>query len=115
MTVGSVSPVPKRQSRGNGDSCYTGLMTPKRSELSDEQRRALEHLQGKPLYIVDANTQETYVLLPAEAYRRAQALFDDDFAALDMYAATSKAFGKAGWDDPALDAYNDYDANRSLS
>ncbi len=90
-------------------------MTPKRSELSDEQRRALEHQQGKPLYIVDANTQETYVLLPAEAYRRAQALFDDDFAVGDMYAATSKAFGKAGWDDPALDAYNAYDANRSHS
>ena len=32
-------------------------MTFKRSELSDEQRRALEHLQGKPLYVVDANTQ----------------------------------------------------------
>jgi hypothetical protein len=90
-------------------------MTVKRSELSDEQRRALEHQQGKPLYIVDANTQETYVLLPAEAYRRAQALFDDDFAVADMYVATSQAFGKAGWDDPVLDAYNAYDSNRSHS
>ena len=90
-------------------------MTPKRSALSDEQRRALEHQQGKPLYIVDASTQETYVLLPAEAYRRAQALFDDDFAVSDMDAATSQAFGKAGWDDSALDAYNDYDRNRSQS
>ncbi len=88
-------------------------MTRKQSELSDEQRRALEHQQGKPLYVVDANTQETYVLLPAEAYRRAQALFDDDFDVSDMYAATSKAFGRAGWDDPALDAYNEYDSNRS--
>ncbi len=88
-------------------------MTAKRSELSDEQRRALEHQQGKPLYIVDANTQETYVLLPAEAYRRAQALFDDDFAVSDMSAAMSQAFGRAGWDDPALDAYNDYDKHRS--
>jgi len=66
-------------------------MTAKRSELSDEQRRALEHQQGKLLYVVDANTQETYVLLPAAAFRRAQALFDDDFAALDMYAAMSQA------------------------
>ena len=90
-------------------------MTAKRSELSDEQRRALEHQQGKPLYIVDANSQATYVLLPAEAYRRAQALFDDDFAVSDMYAATSKAFARAGWDDPALDAYNAYDSNRSHS
>ena len=88
-------------------------MTVKRSELSDGQRRALEHQQGKPLYIVDANTQETYVLLPAEAYRRAQALFDDDFDVSDMYAATFKSFGRAGWDDPALDEYNEYDSNRS--
>ncbi len=88
-------------------------MMPNRSELSDEQRRALEHQQGKPLYIVDANSLETYVLLPAEAYRRAQALFDDDFAVSEMYAATSTAFEKAGWDDPALDVYNDYDKHRS--
>ena len=55
------------------------------------------------------------MLLPAEAYRRAQALFDDDFDVSDMYAVNSKALGKAGWDDPALDAYNDYDKHRSHS
>ena len=26
MTIGLVSPIPKRKSRGNGDSCYTGPM-----------------------------------------------------------------------------------------
>lgn len=88
-------------------------MSDKRSELSNEQRQALQQRQGKPLYIVDAETQRAFVLLPAEAFRRAQALFDDDFAVSDMYAAVSQAFGKAGWDDPVLDAYNDYDANRS--
>ena len=53
------------------------------------------------------------MLLPEDAYRRAQSLFDDDFDVSDTYAATSKAFGKSGWDDQALDAYNEHDRNHS--
>ena len=73
----------------------------------------MEQLQGQPLYIVDTNTQEEYVLLPEVSYRRAHALFDDEFNVSDTYTAVSNAIRKAGWDDPELDAYNEYDRNHS--
>jgi hypothetical protein len=82
-------------------------------KLSDEQRQALEEQQGKPLLVEDTVKQTHYVLIPAETYQRVRALFETGvFDVRDTYVAMEQAFGSAGWDDPAMDAYNDYDAHR---
>ncbi len=81
-----------------------------RPTISDEQRRALEQLQGQPLYLVDTNTQEEYVLLPEVSYRRAHALFDDEFDVSDTYTALEETL-KQVWDDPTLDAYSEPDSD----
>jgi len=44
-------------------------------------------------------------------YTNASALLESDgFDVRETYAAQEEALGKAGWNDPAMDAYNDYDA-----
>jgi hypothetical protein len=80
--------------------------------LTDEQRKAIATQEGSPIFLDDQG--QRYVLVPAEVYQRIQSLVDAaQFDIKDTYAAAEEVLGAAGWDDPALDAYNDYDAHRS--
>lgn len=84
-------------------------MTPK---LTDEMRQALE--AGGPITVEDGQTHLKYVLIPFPIYQRLSALFADDrFDVTDTYAAQSAAAGASGWDDPEMDVYDDYDANKA--
>lgn len=48
-----------------------------------------------------------------EQFDRLNALLaTDQFDISETYAAQSAALAAAGWDDPELDIYNDYDAHR---
>ncbi|HEY3396002.1 MAG TPA: hypothetical protein VGK58_25085 [Lacipirellulaceae bacterium] len=81
--------------------------------LSAEQRQAIADHPGEAVEIVDEVSQARFVLLPAEQFDRIKALFsNDDFDVRETYAAQNSALAAAGWDDPELDIYNDYDANR---
>ena len=81
--------------------------------LSTEQRQALADRPGEPIELVDEVSQARFVLLPAEQFERIKVLLSaDEFDVRETYAAQSAALGAAGWDDPELDIYNDYDAHR---
>lgn len=81
--------------------------------LSAELRQALADHPGEPVEFVDEVSHARFVLLPAEQFERIKALLtNDEFDLRETYAAQSAALGAAGWDDPELDIYNDYDANR---
>ena len=85
-------------------------MTPK---LTDDQRHAIEEHGGQPVYLVDASTNAGYVLMKAEQYAKVKALFDDEGGEpRDLYPLVEQSFLKAGWADPTMDAYDDYDAHR---
>jgi len=85
-------------------------MAPK---LTNEMRSALQEHPGQPVTVEDDQTHRQYVLLPLDIYQRAQAIFaDDSFDVRDAYAAQSAVAGAAGWDDPQMDVYDDYDAHR---
>jgi hypothetical protein len=89
-------------------------MTPK---LTDDLQQAIEERGGAPLYLVDA-ANNRYVLLRAEQFEKVKALIGDDVNENDsraLYPLIEQSFGKAGWDDPEMDAYNDYDAHRPKS
>jgi hypothetical protein len=80
--------------------------------LSPEQRQALANHPGEPVEVVDEVTHARFVLLPAEQFERVRALLTaNEFDIRESYEAQSAALGAAGWDDPELDIYNDYDAN----
>ena len=50
-------------------------MTPK---LTDDQRQAINEQGGAPVFVVDATTNTTYVLMPAEQYDRIKAISDNE-------------------------------------
>jgi len=69
--------------------------------LSDDLRQAVE-AEGTPLKLVDSATGETFLLLR-----------ESEFGELaDTYRAQVESAMRAGWDDPAMDEYNDYDRHR---
>jgi hypothetical protein len=88
-------------------------MTPK---LTDDQRHAIEEHNGQPVYLIDAATNAGYVLMKAEQYAKVKALFEDEEGhPRELYPLVEQSFLKAGWADPAMDAYDDYDAHRQTS
>jgi hypothetical protein len=81
--------------------------------LSSEQRDALQHQGDAPVYVLDPEKQDWYVLLPAKDYQRVRALLEsEDFDLSESYALQERVAAAEGWDDPAMDDYNSYDAHR---
>ena len=88
-------------------------MTPK---LTPEMREALLQKAGQPVTVEDDETHLRYVLLPLSVYLRVKAIFgDESFDITDSYAAQSAVAGAAGWDDPEMDVYDDYDSHHRRS
>ena len=81
--------------------------------LSAEQRQAVVEHPGEPVDVVDELSRARFVLLPAELFERIKSLLAaDECDVSETYPAQSAALAAAGWDDPQLDIYNDYDAHR---
>jgi hypothetical protein len=85
------------------------------TKLSNELREAIEAEGGRPLYIVDADTNVHYVLMRADQYENLNTLFADGevFDPRELYPQAAKSAAAAGWDDPEMDVYNDYDAHKT--
>lgn len=82
-------------------------------ELSAEQRQELARERERPLQVVDPETKKVYFIVSDDLFARVRALFaDDDLDVRDTYAAQSATAGAAGWDDPEMDVYDQYDAHR---
>ena len=77
--------------------------------LTEEQGRAIADQQGRPLRLVDPGTNRVFVLLSADEYERVRSLLDDDFDVRDAYPAQIAAAMRAGWDDPEMSDYDNYD------
>jgi len=84
------------------------------TELPDDLRPAIEKEGGSPIRLVDAATNVHYVLMRAEQYENLSALFaeGEEFDARELYPLMAKSAAAAGWDDPDLDVYNNYDAHK---
>jgi hypothetical protein len=79
-------------------------------KLPDELRSALVAHPGVALELVDEQTRAAYVLMPAEEFQRLKTAMGYDLE--ETYRAQIATAMAAGWDDPRMDAYNDYDAHR---
>lgn len=79
-------------------------------ELTPQQQQALQAHAGEPIRLINPHTNQTYVLLSEQVYVRVQSLLRDELS--DTYAAQIESAMQAGWDDPAMDDYNEYDQNR---
>jgi len=84
-------------------------------ELTLEQGKAVGRQGESPPRAVDPGTQTTYVLIREEIYNRIKALFAEEESnqfVSDMYPHALEVFGKEGWDDPAMEVYNELDPRR---
>jgi hypothetical protein len=84
------------------------------TKLPDDLRQAIEKEGGSPVHLVDSATNLHYVLMRADQYENLSALIaeGEDFDPRELYPLMAKSAAAAGWDDPDLDAYNDYDAHK---
>ena len=81
-------------------------------ELTLEQRQAVAREEETPPRVVDPVSQARYVLVREEVFDRVRRLFDaddDSQFARDLTPHVLELFGREGWDDPAMDVYNDLD------
>ena len=81
-------------------------------ELTLEQQKALARDCGHLPRVVDPSTRCKYVLVREEMYERLRQRFEEDDASQFVRAMTPhvmNVFGRDGWDDPAMDVYNDLD------
>jgi hypothetical protein len=84
------------------------------TKLPDDLRQAIETEGGSPVHLVDGPTNVHYVLMRADQYEILSGLLaeGEEFDARELYPLMAKSAASAGWDDPDLDAYNDYDAHK---
>jgi hypothetical protein len=75
--------------------------------IPSEIRQAIEQAGDAPLQLTDPETNATYVIIRAEVYERMRALCDD-FDIRELYPMMNEVAAREGWDDPAMDIYNEY-------
>jgi hypothetical protein len=83
--------------------------------LTPEQRQAIERAGDEPVRIEDPETKRTYLLVKEEVYRSMEALVGLEAGPLtveEQRAILAHAGKRAGWDDPALDVYDELDPRR---
>jgi hypothetical protein len=82
-------------------------------QLTETQRQALA-AEPQPCRVIDPETRQTYVLLPAEFYERLKALLYDDseWTEDDLRLLLARSAEANGWDEPGMDAYDRYDEER---
>jgi hypothetical protein len=94
-------------------SCREALKeTIMRLQLTDEQRQAVEAQPDTPVQLVDEKTNQTYVLMRTDLYEHFKALSEKQFDISETYPAQIESAMRAGWADPAMDDYSNYDENR---
>ena len=77
--------------------------------LTDQMRQALEADHGQLVKLVDEQTSRVYYVISAEQYEAVLALLtDDEFDPREVYPLMAKAAGAEGWNDPLMDAYDNY-------
>ena len=82
-------------------------------QLTTEQWADLQQGSEAPPRVSDPSQTATFVLVRADVYERFKSLFEDDPVTDQERTFHLQQFGKrAGWDDPAMDVYDDLDPRR---
>ncbi len=76
--------------------------------ISDELLTAVKAASGKPVLLTDPQTHQDYVVIPATLYDELTAGSPQKVFSKEEQVQLLVAVGlRVGWDDPALDVYND--------
>ena len=79
-----------------------------------EEIRDVVRSQSEPVRLTDPDTHQQYVVLAAEKYDSIAAHFftDEPLSLEERRQILIQAGLRAGWDDPAMDIYNDLDPRK---
>ena len=84
------------------------------SILTDQQREELQCREGLPVAVLDEQSQKVYYLISAEEFEKVRPLFvEEQFQPRELYPLIAKTAAEAGWNDPAMNAYDHYDEQRN--
>jgi hypothetical protein len=68
----------------------------------------------QPIRVCGPSQQGDFVLVKAEVYERFKSLFEEDLVTPEERRFQLDQFGRrAGWDDPAMDVYDELDPRRT--
>jgi hypothetical protein len=82
-------------------------------QLTAEQWSDIEREGEQPVRVSDPSHSASFVLVRAEVYERFKSLFEEDPVTPAEREFQLQQFGRrAGWDDPAMDVYDDLDPRR---
>ena len=82
-------------------------------ELTEQQQQALESQTESVPRIVNPRTKQTYVLVREDLYERVKELVEgEDLTADEKLLLLAESGRRAGWDDPIMDDYDNYDESR---
>lgn len=82
-------------------------------ELTTEQWASAQSGGESPIRVSDPGHAASFVLVRAEVYERFKSLFEEDPVTTAERQFQLQQFGRrAGWEDPAMDVYDDLDPRR---
>ncbi len=82
--------------------------------MTELMRVELEKQDGGPVTVLDEITHQTYYLVSAKDFDRLKTLLSEEpFQPQDIYPLISRTALDAGWNDPLMDEYDNYDQHRS--
>jgi len=82
-------------------------------QLTSEQWADVQRQEESPVRVSTPSRAAAFVLLKADVYERFKSLFEEDPTTDQERQFQLQQFGRrAGWDDPAMDVYDDLDPRR---
>jgi DNA-binding SARP family transcriptional activator len=82
-------------------------------QLTEQQWADAQQAAETPVRVSDPSQRANFVLVRADVYERFKSLFEEDPVTEQERRAQLQRFGqRAGWDDPAMDVYDDLDPRR---
>ncbi len=79
--------------------------------LSNALFQAISGQPSDPVRVVDPQSNLAYIVVRAEIFEEMQSMLLGGDQLSDTYPAQEQAAMRAGWDDPGLDGYNQYNEN----
>ena len=79
--------------------------------LTNEQLQAIQANPNSAVRVVDPQSKDAYVIVRADVFEQMQTILKVEYHLSDTYVAQVQSALRAGWDDPAMDDYNNYDEN----
>ena len=77
--------------------------------LTHEQIQAIQANPVGPVRVIDPKSATAYVIVRADVFEQMSRILKDDYQISDTYLAQVQSAWHAGWNDPAMDDYNNYD------